>query len=181
MRSRSGRQKLGQHTWSCPLVIAGMSNFLLRALDASLCSCRHFFSAVPQLEDVLDNATLSKAAKATKTGKGKKKEAGNSTPIQQVDMTSFAMGSSDLAPGIVPITAAPTSTEGSPAPQARTKPAFARIGGADDAGSTPSHSGYATPLAVVNGGDRTKVKIGFGVKRKGVDDDRAPTPSAKRR
>lgn len=141
--------------------------------------------AVPQLEDVLDNAALSKASKAAKAGKGKKKEGGNSPPIQQVDMTSFAAGNSDLAPGIVPISAVPTSTEGSPAPTpaSRMKPAFARIGGGEDtAGSTPpSGSGYATPVGVTNGPDRTKVKIGFGVKRKGMDDDGVVTPPAKRR
>ncbi|KAG9008874.1 hypothetical protein FRB94_012843 [Tulasnella sp. JGI-2019a] len=137
--------------------------------------------AVPQLEDVLDNAALSKASKAAKVGKGKKKE-GN-MPIQQVDMTSFAVGNSELAPGIVPISAAPTSTEGSPAPAAtRMKPAFARIGGRDDTGSaTPSGSGYATPVGVANGSDRTKVRIGFGVKRKGMDDDGVVTPPTKRR
>lgn len=142
-------------------------------------------SAVPQLEDVLDNAALSKASKAARAGKGKKKEGGNNTPIQQVDMTSFAAGNSDLAPGIVPISAVPTSSEDAPAPTAsRMKPAFARIGGGgeDTAGSTPpSGSGYATPVGVTNGPDRTKVKIGFGVKRKGMDDDGVVTPPVKRR
>ncbi|KAG8887451.1 hypothetical protein FRB98_009595 [Tulasnella sp. 332] len=142
--------------------------------------------AVPQLEDVLDNAALSKASKAAKAGKGKKKEDGSKTPIQQVDMTSFAVGNSDLAPGIVPISAVPTSTEGSPAPAStsRMRPAFARIGGGgeDTAGSTPpSGSGYATPVGVTNGPDRTKVRIGFGVKRKGMDDDGVVTPPVKRR
>jgi len=135
--------------------------------------------AVPQLEDVLDNAALSKATKAAKPGKGKKKDAGQGTPIQQVDMTSFAAGNSNLAPNILAVSTAPTSAEGSPVPTARMKPAFARIG---DSGSTPSGSGFATPEGnVANGTDRTKVRIGFGMKRKGADDEGSTTPSAKRR
>lgn len=147
------------------LVISGQDSRLTR-------SCR----AVPQLEDFLDNAALSKTAKANKAAaKGKRKEAGNQTPIMQVDMTAFAAANSFLAPGIVPPAA--KSTEGSPAPPASMmRPAFARISGSESAAATPTGSGNASPL----GTERTKVKIGFGLKRKAADDEGMSTPPSKR-
>ncbi|KAG8899614.1 hypothetical protein FRB99_006534 [Tulasnella sp. 403] len=97
--------------------------------------------AVPQLEEFLDNAALSKAAKSSKGSKGKKKDGGESTPIQHIDMTAFAASNSHLAPGLLPISARPVgSAEGSPAPPAgMMKPAFARISSEDVA--TPASSG----------------------------------------
>ncbi|KAG9045561.1 hypothetical protein FS837_006105 [Tulasnella sp. UAMH 9824] len=135
--------------------------------------------AVPQLEEYLDNAALSKVAKATK-GKGKKKDAGTKTPVQAVDMTAFATTNSYLAPGIVPLPLSSTtsSAEGSPAPPVMMKPAFTRISSAaESAVPTPSGSGGASPLGT--SGERTKVKIGFGLKRKALDEG-VETPPPKR-
>lgn len=134
---------------------------------------------MPQLEEYLDNAALSKAAKATK-GKGKKKDAGTKTPVQAVDMTAFATANSHLAPGIVPLPLSSTasSAEGSPAPPVMMKPAFTRISSAaESAVPTPSGSGGASPLGT--SGERTKVKIGFGLKRKALDEG-VETPPPKR-
>jgi len=123
------------------------------------------------LEDFLDNAALSKAAKATGKGKGKKKT-GEETPIPVVDITGFTNN-----PGLAPLGAvngamAPPS---GPAPSMM-KHSFARVTGESSTGT----SGAATPVGSGNS-DRSKVVIGFGMKRKAVGEDGSSTPPTKRR
>ncbi|KAG8977577.1 hypothetical protein FRB90_008756 [Tulasnella sp. 427] len=135
--------------------------------------------AVPQLEEYLDNAALSKASKTTK-GKGKKKESGTKTPVQMVDMTAFASANSHLAPGIVPLPLSSnvSSAEGSPAPPPTIKPGFVRISSATDSFvPTPSGSGAATPLT----GERPKFTLGsLGSLKRKAKDEGTETPPSKR-
>jgi U4/U6.U5 tri-snRNP-associated protein 1 len=132
-------------------------------------------SAVPQLEDYLDNAVLAKAAKATGKSKGKKKDGEESTPVPVVDITGFTNNPAFVPLGSVNGASNTPSPGSAPAPSMM-KPSFARVTGE----TSSATSGAATPVGTTNG-DRSKVVIGFGMKRKAVGEEGSATPPTKRK
>ncbi|KAF5359829.1 hypothetical protein D9756_003403 [Leucocoprinus leucothites] len=123
--------------------------------------------AVPQAAEFLDAQPLAKG----KTEKTKKKKEGKNAQIksEQGFMTVPAPQIQSLSNGESP---GPStfihSASGSPAP----KPGFSRISSA--AIETPSQGGTPVP------GERSKLSIGFGVKRKAVEEPQN-SPDPKRR
>ncbi|KAF7327812.1 hypothetical protein MKEN_00361000 [Mycena kentingensis (nom. inval.)] len=128
---------------------------------------------VPQAEEYFDSHPLTKSTKgtsATTTGKGKKKEAVKSTAVAADSgfMTVPAPQTFANSASASPLPSGVNSTTGSPAP----KPGFSRIG---------SMAVVDTPVLSsenVGGGERSKVTIGFGTKRKAVDEP-AGSPASK--
>ncbi|TDL16570.1 SART-1 protein [Rickenella mellea] len=128
--------------------------------------------AVPQASEFLDPPTLSKG-KTEKT-KSKKKEAAKDKRSEVVDMTGFTA----LPPATPLSTSASPGPSGgpsrmrteSPVPAAMMRPSFSRV-------SEPS-SGVGTPVS--GPGERSKVSIGFGLKRKAGEEANGSPPSKKR-
>ncbi|KAG8937257.1 hypothetical protein FRC02_000027 [Tulasnella sp. 418] len=135
--------------------------------------------AVPQLEEFLDNAALSKNAKAVAAankGKGKRKDDNNGTA--SVDITGFVNANIVPLPAATPQLAAPgsqpSSVGGSPAPTGSggmMKPAFVKLNAV--AAEAPGISSSSPAL----GGTKVKIQVGLGTKRKALDEGLATPPS----